>query len=104
MLRLVWTYYVPDEVARAVEHIDVLVECGTPLEAAAADAAQIYRHRTGDFRTPFLRAHLMTQWRVRRRGGPAQLPAGPGGGWKPRPSKYPTEVSFRAFFYRVFYE
>lgn len=104
MLRLVWTYYAPDEVARAVEHIDVLVERGMPLDRAGADAARIYRERTGDFRTPFLRAHLMTQWRVRRRGGPGQLPAGPGADWKPRPSKYPTEVSFRAFFYRLFYE
>ena len=104
MLRLIWTYYAPDEVARAVEHIDVLVEGGVPLEAAAADASQIYRQRTGDFRTPFLRAHLMAQWRVKRRGGLGQLPSGQGAGWQPKPSKYPTEVSFRAFFYRLFYE
>ena len=104
MFRLAWTYYAPEEVAAAIEHIDVLVERGLSLEDAATDAARIYRQRTGDFRTPFLRAHLATQWRVRRRGCPGQLPAGPGGGWKPRPSKYPTEVSLRAFFYRVFYE
>jgi hypothetical protein len=108
MLRLVWTYYAPGEVARAVEHIDVLVERGTAPDAAAKDAARIYRQRTGDYRTPFVRAHLATQWRVKRRGGPGPLSgplAGrPGNGWKPRPGKYPTEVSFRAFFHRLLHE
>jgi len=70
MLRLIWTYYAPGEVARAVEHIDLLVEHGATPEVAAEDAARIYRRRTGDHRTPYLRAHLLTQWRVRRRGGP----------------------------------
>lgn len=105
MLRLVWTYYAPGEVARAVEHIDVLVEGGASPEAAAEDAARIYRQRTGDRRTPYLRAHLLTQWRVRRRGGRGSGYLAPKpGSWKPRPSKYPTEVSFRAFFHRLFYE
>ena len=104
MSRLVWTYYAPEEVARAVEHIDVLVERGTSPDAAATDAARIYRQRTGDFRTPFVRGHLATQWRVRCRGGPGPLPGLPQYGWKSRPSKYPTEVSFRASFHRLFYE
>ncbi len=104
MLRLVWTYYAPGEVARAVEHIDVLVGRGTAPDAAAKDAARIYRQRTGDYRTPFVRAHLAMQWRVRRRGGPGPLPSRASYGCKPRPSKYPTEVSFRASFHRLFYE
>ena len=104
MLRLVWTYYAPGEVARAVEHIDVLVERGTAPDAAAKDAARIYRQRTGDYRTPFVRAHLATQWRVKRRGGPGPLPGQPRYDWKPRPSKYPTEVSFRTAFHRLFHE
>ncbi len=101
---LVWTYYAPGEVARAVEHIDVLVERGAAPYAAAKDAARIYRQRTGDYRTPFVRAHLATQWRIKRRGGPGLLPGWTGKGWKPRPGKYPTEVSFRASFHRLFYE
>ena len=104
MLNLVWTYYAPDEVACAVEHIDVLVERGLTPDEAAQDAARIYRSRTGDYRTPFVRAHLATQWRVRRRGGPGPLPCQADGGWKSRPSKYPTEVSLRASFHRLFYE
>lgn len=104
MQHLIWTYYAPDEVARAVEHIDVLVERGTAPDAAAQDAARIYRERTGDFGTPLVRAHLATQWRVMRRGGPGPLPGQRQIGWKPRPSKYPTEVSFRASFHRLFYE
>jgi len=116
MLRLIWTYYAPGEVAAAVEHIDLLVERGATPEVAVEDAARIYRQRTGDNRTPYLRAHLLTQWRVRRRGGPgAGTGAGPGacsgpqamrmpGGWTPRPSKYPTEVSLRAFWHRLFHE
>jgi hypothetical protein len=104
MLRLVWTYYAPGEVARAVEHIDVLVERGTAPGAAAKDAARIYRQRTGDYRTPFVRAHLATQWRVKRRGGPGLLPGQRRISWKPRPVKYPTEVSFRASFHRLVYE
>ncbi len=104
MLGLGWTYYAPGEVARAVEHIDVLVERGVVLDEAANDAARIYRQRIGDYGTPFVRAHLATQWRVRRRGGPGPLPGRAGNGWKPKPSKYPTEVSFRASFHRLFYE
>jgi|GEM_PF-3072712 len=108
MLRLIWTYYAPGEVARAVEHIDLLVEHGATPEVAAEDAARIYRRRTGDHRTPYLRAHLLTQWRVRRRGGPG-TGSGPmalqaARGWTPRPSKYPTEVSLRAFFHRLLHE
>ena len=104
MSRLLWTYYAPGEVAGAVEHIDVLVERGFAPDAAAKDAARIYRLRTGDYRTPFVRAHLAMQWQVRRRGGPGLLPSGVGAGWKPRPGKYPTEVSLRASFHRLFYE
>ena len=54
--------------------IDVLVERGTAPDAAAKDAARIYRRRTGDYRTAFVRAHLATQWRVKRRGGLGPLP------------------------------
>ncbi len=104
MMPLVWTYYAPGEVACAVEHIDVLVERGTAPGAAAKDAARIYRLRTGDYRTPFVQAHLATQWRVKRRGGPGSLPGWRVHGWKHRPSKYPGEVSFRAAFHRLFYE
>ena len=108
MFRLAWTYYAPEEVAAAIEHIDVLVERGTPPDEAAKDAARIYRLRTDDNRTPFVRAHLLTQWRVYRRGGPGtgrgRFRRPPSPGWKPKPSKYPTEVSFRAFFHRLFYE
>ena len=104
MLGLGWTYYAPDEVARAVEHIDVLVERGIASGDAAKDAARIYRRRTGDYRTPFVLAHLATQWRVKRRGGPGPLPCRAGNGWKPKPGKYPTEVSFRASFHRLFHE
>ncbi len=104
MLRLVWTYYAPEEVASAVEHIDILVERGTAPEEAAADAARIYRQRTGDLKTPFLRAHLLAQWRVKKRGGPGPLPGRPENGWVPKRSKYPDEVSIRAFFHRLFYE
>jgi len=104
MLNPVWTYYAPEEVARAVEHIDVLVERGATPDEAARDAARIYRQRTGDFRTPFVRAHLAAQWRVRRRGGPGPLPGQPKRGWEPKPGKYPTEVSLRAFLHRLFHE
>jgi hypothetical protein len=104
MFGLGWTYYAPGEVTRAVEHIDVLVERGTAPGTAAKDAARIYRQRTGDYRTPFVQAHLATQWRVKRRGGPGSLPGWRGHGRKPRPSKYPSEVSFRASFHRLFYE
>ena len=52
MLRPIWTYCAPGEVARAVEHIGVLVERGTAPGAAAKDAARIYRQWTGDDRTP----------------------------------------------------
>lgn len=104
MLNPLWTYYAPEEVVRAVEHIDVLVERGATPDDAARDAARIYRQRTGDFRTPFVRAHLAAQWRVRRRGGPGPLPGQPKRGWEPRPGKYPTEVSLRAFLHRLFHE
>ena len=104
MFGLGWTYYAPGEVARAVEHIDVLVERGTAPDAAAKDAARIYRQRTGDYRTPFVRAHLATQWRVRRDGGPGALPCRASCASHPRPGKYPSEVSFRASFHRLFYE
>jgi hypothetical protein len=104
MQHLVWIYYAPEEVARAVEHIDVLVGRGVAPNAAAKDAARIYRQRTGDYGTPFVRAHLATQWRIRCRGGPGSLPGWRRRGWKPRPSKYPTEVSFRASFHRLFHE
>ena len=104
MFGLGWTYYAPEEVAGAVEHIDLLVERGTAPGAAAKDAARIYRQRTGDYRTPFVQAHLATQWRIKRRGGPGSLPGWRGQGWKPRPRKYPTEVSLRAAFHRLFHE
>ncbi len=52
MQHLLWTYYAPDEVARAVEHIDVLVERGTAPGEATKDAARIYRQRIADYRTP----------------------------------------------------
>jgi len=104
MLHLVWTYYAPREVARAVEHIDILVEGGADPEDAARDAADIYRQRTGDYRTPFVEAHLRTQWRVKRRGGPGDLPCGGASDWQPRPSKYPNEVSVRAFLHRLLHE
>ena len=108
MFGLGWTYYAPGEVARAVEHIDVLVERGTAPELAIEDAARIYCQRTGDFCTPYVRAHLSTQWRISRRTdtysilGP--LEGVPRYGRKPQHSKYPTEVSFRASFHRLFYE
>ena len=108
MLHPMWTYYPTDEVARALEHIDVLVERGTAPELAIEDAARIYRQRTGDFCTPYIRAHLSTQWRTSRRAdtdailGP--LEGVPRYGRKPQLSKYPTEVSFRASFHRLFYE
>jgi len=104
MLQLVWTYYAPTEVAAAVEHLDILVEGGMTPEDAAGDAARIYRARTGDGRTPFLRAHLLTQWRLRRRGGPGPLPGGGARGWSPGPGRYPDEVSVRAFLHRLFHE
>jgi hypothetical protein len=104
MLNLIWTYYPPAEVARAVEHIDVLVERGLSPDEAVQDAARIYRLRTGDHRTPFVRGHLAAQWRVRQRGGPGPLPGWSGSARKPAPSKYPTEVSLRASFHRLFYE
>ncbi|HUS52606.1 MAG TPA: hypothetical protein VMY41_01185 [Thermohalobaculum sp.] len=104
MQHLLWTYYAPEEVVLAVEHIDVLVECGVDPDRAAHDAARIYRQRNGDHRTPFVREYLASQWRVMRRGGPGPLPSHTKGGWKPKPSKYPTEVSFRASFHRLFYE
>jgi hypothetical protein len=107
-----WTYYAPGEVDRAVEHIDVLVGRGAEPEKAAQDAAYIYRQRTGDHRTPFVRAHLVTQWRVRHRGSPGGEPGALPGPLtnrpkfrrQPAPSKYPSEVSFRASFHRLFYE
>lgn len=104
MLNPVWAYYAPEEVASAVEHIDVLVERGLTPDEAAQDAARIYRSRTGDYRTPFVRAHLAAQWRVKSRGGPGPLPGKAKYGWEPAPSKYPTEVSLRAFLHRLFYE
>jgi hypothetical protein len=104
MLHLIWTYYPPGEVARAVEHIDVLVERGASSDETARDAARIYRQRTGDHRTPFVRGHLAAQWRVKRRGGPGPLTGRSGNGWKPAPGKYPSEVSLRAFFHRLFHE
>ena len=104
MLNPVWTYYAPEEVAAAVEHIDLLVERGLSPDEAARDAARIYRLRTGDHRTPFVRAHLERQWRIKRRGGPGPLPSQVKNGWEPLPSKYPTEVSLRAFLYRLFHE
>ena len=104
MQHLLWTYYLPEEVAGAVEHIDVLVERGAAPNAAAKDAARVYRQRTGDYRTPFVQEHLAAQWRVMLRGGPGSPPGRPGNGWKPRPSKYPAEVSFRASLHRLLYE
>jgi hypothetical protein len=104
MLNLLWTYYAPDEVARAIEHIDILVERGETPDAATEDAARIYRRRLRDYRTPFVRAHLLRQWRLRRRGRPGPLPGAPNLAHRQRTSKYPTEVSFRAFFHRLFYE
>ena len=46
MLNPVWTYYAPEEVAAAVEHIDLLVERGLAPDEAARDAARIYRQRS----------------------------------------------------------
>lgn len=115
MRALLWPYYAPEEVAAAVEHIEALVERGVDPEKAAADAARIYRARTQDFRTPLVAAHLATQWRFKRRGGPGPLPGGvscpgPRGqatgerGWRPTPGKYGDEVSFRAFLHRLLHE
>ncbi|HUF85744.1 MAG TPA: hypothetical protein VMM59_00030 [Thermohalobaculum sp.] len=107
MRALLWPYYAPEEVAAAVEHIDVLVGRGVPPEEAAADAARIYRARLRDFRTPLVAAHLATQWRLKRRGGPGPFPGGrPGAapGWRPRPGKYGDEVSLRAFLHRLLHE
>jgi len=104
MQHLIWTYYAPEEVGLAVEHIDVLVERGSDPDEAARDAARIYRQRTGDRRTPYVHEYLAAQWRVMRRGGPGPLPGQQHNSWNPKPSKYPTEVSFRAAFHRLFYE
>ena len=104
MMHLLWTYYAPGEVARAVEHIEVLVERGTAFDEAVGDAAGIYRQRTGDHCTPYVCEHLAAQWRIKNRGGRGPLPGWSGNGWTPAPSKYPTEVSFRASFHRLFYE
>ncbi len=52
MLRPIWTYCALGEIARVVEPIDVLIECGTAPGPAAKDAARIYRQRIGDDRTP----------------------------------------------------
>ena len=102
MRALLWPYYAPEEVAGAVEHIEALVERGVAPDAAAADAARIYRLRTRDFRTPLVAAHLAAQWRLKRRGGRGPLP-GPDG-WQPRPGKYGNEVSLRAFLHRLLHE
>lgn len=104
MRALLWPYYAPEEVAAAVEHIDILVERGVPPETAASDAARIYRARLGDHRTPLVAAHLAAQWRLKRRGGPGPLPGGNASGWRPRPGKYPDEVSIRAFLHRLLHE
>lgn len=103
-----WTYYAPGEIRRAIEHIDILVERGIDPELAAEDAARIYRARTADYRTRFLRGHLLMQWRVWKRGGPGAIPgarrpaAAPRRRWAMPPS--PGEVSLRAFLYRLLYE
>lgn len=104
MRALLWPYYAPEEVAAAVEHIEALVARGTAPDAAAADAARIYRLRTRDFRTPLVAAHLATQWRLKRRGGPGPLPCGQACGWRQSAGKYGKEVSFRAFLHRLLYE
>lgn len=104
MRSLLWPYYAPEEVAAAVEHIDVLVDRGASPEEAAADAAEIYRRRTFDYRTPLVAAHLAAQWRLKRRGGPGPLPGGRAGGWRPGPRKYGDEVSLRAFLHRLLHE
>lgn len=104
MRALLWPYYAPEEVAAAVEHIEVLVGCGVPPGEAAADAARVYRARTRDYRTPLVAAHLAAQWRLKRRGGPGPLPGGGARGWQPRPGKYGDEVSWRAFLHRLLHE
>lgn len=104
MRALLWPYYAPEEVAAAVEHIEVLVARGTSPDAAAVDAARIYRARTMDFRTPLVAAHLAAQWRLKRRGGHGPLPGGAARGWRPRPGKYGNEVSLRAFLHRLLRE
>ncbi len=104
MRALLWPYYAPEEVAGAVEHIEALIERGVAPDAAATDAARIYRLRTRDFRTPLVAAHLATQWRLKRRGGPGPLPGGGARGWQPRPGKYGDEVSLRAFLHRLLHE
>ncbi len=52
MLRPIWTYRALGEIARVVEPIDVLIECGTTPGASAKDAARIDRQRIGDYHTP----------------------------------------------------
>ncbi len=104
MLHALWIYYAPEEVAAAVEHIDVLIARGTPQDDAVEDAARIYRARTGDYSTPCLRDHLRAQWRLRQRGGFGPLPGAPERGWKPKPGRYPAEVSLRAFLHRLLHE
>lgn len=104
MRALLWPYYAPEEVAAAVEHIDALVERGVAPDAAAADAARIYRARMRDRRTPLVAAHLAAQWRLKRRGGPGPLPGGRGRGWQARPGRYGNEVSLRAFLHRLLHE
>ena len=104
MRALLWPYYAPEEVASAVEHIDALVERGVSPDAAAADAARIYRARMRDHRTPLVAAHLAAQWRLKRRGGPGPLPGGGHRGWRARPGKYGDEVSLRAFLHRLLHE
>ena len=104
MRALLWPYYAPEEVADAVEHIEVLVERGVPPDVAASDAARIYRARTRDYRTPLVAAHLAAQWRLKRRGGRGPLPGRYGNGWRPCPSKYGNEVSLRAFLHRLLHE
>ena len=110
MVPVGWTYYAPGEVRRAVEHIDILVERGIDPDLAAEDAARIYRARTADYRTRFLKNHLLMQWRVWRRGGPGGIPGAPRPARPPAPRRWrlappdPGEVNLRAFFYRLFYE
>jgi hypothetical protein len=105
MLGPMWTYFAPQEVARALDAMARREREGWTYEAALDEAVEIYR-RGSPLRTPFLREHLAAQWRVRKRGR-APLPSGAPPARRRRPLIPPpprAEVSLRAFLYRLLYE